>query len=316
MSKIIYMIYNLYGENSFLLNSDLKTQLNALSDKGFETIAYDFDFLKDACSGDRHEEILFKLKNSIDSIDLFNNKKAIIAKNFSDKMFLKAPLKQLFLSLEKVANDHDIFVFFISKSKIVFPKSISPKTKEYKTITNKQIDEALKEISLTNHVSLTTDAIELLKDVFENNLVAIQLEIEKLSNYKNKINSQDILDLINKPSASVKFAISNALSTLNQSHCLKTLLQELDAHTFDLLLFGSVVSYIRNAILIKEKNTLKKPGVKIHPFVEKTMSKFVNKFTLKELKNLYAQLYQDDLLIKKGKLSARLSLEMFISKNI
>ena len=310
------MIYNFYGENNFLIKNELQQQLQIFENNNFEIFVCDFDLPKESAQKENFEEILLKTKNNIDSIGLFCNKKVIVFKHFSDKVFTKTILKKLFCSLSKIQNSKDIIVFFTSKNKIAFDGKLLIKYKEHKSITPAQTESIIKTISKDNGVVLTKDAIDFLKNTFDGDLEIIELEIQKLSNYKKEINEQAILDLINKPNIAVKFALSNALNTLNKGTCIKTLLNELDAHTFDLLLFGSVVAYIRNAILIKEKQTLKQTGFKIHPFVEKTMSKFISKFTLKELKTLYAQLYQDDLLIKKGRLKASLSLELFISKNL
>lgn len=310
------MIYNFYGENNFLIKNELQSHLQVFQNNDFEIFVCDFDLSKEFAQKENFEDLLLKAKNNIDSIGLFCNKKIIVFKNFSDKVFTKAILKKLFCSLSKIQNSTDIIVFFTSKNKLVFDSKLLVKYKEYKTITPAQTESIIKTISKDNGIVLTKDAVDFLKNTFDGDLEIIELEIQKLSNYKKEINEQAILDLINKPNIAVKFALSNALNTLNKGNCIKTLLNELDAHTFDLLLFGSVVAYIRNAILIKEKQTLKQTGFKIHPFVEKTMGKFINKFSLKELKTLYAQLYQDDLLIKKGRLKASLSLELFISKNL
>lgn len=310
------MIYNFYGENNFLIKNELQSHLQVFQNNDFEIFVCDFDLSKEFAQKENFEDLLLKAKNNIDSIGLFCNKKIIVFKNFSDKVFTKTILKKLFCSLSKIQNNKDIVVFFTSKNKIAFDSKLLIKYKEHKAITPAQTESMIKIISKDNGVVLTKDAVDFLKNTFDGDLEIIELEIQKLSNYKKEINEQAILDLINKPNIAVKFALSNALNTLNKGNCIKTLLNELDAHTFDLLLFGSVVAYIRNAILIKEKQTLKQTGFKIHPFVEKTMGKFINKFSLKELKTLYAQLYQDDLLIKKGRLKASLSLELFISKNL
>ncbi len=312
------MIYNLFGENSFLLSLELKKQKSLFEKQGFDIFFIDFDLPENETKtpAEFFNQKLAKLKTALDSYNLFNNNKAVFVKNFNEKILPKPVLKKIMPSFERASEDKNSFLIFTSKTKQTLSKNTKIKFLEFKKSSPKEIDSFIKETAKQNNLTLSLKAIDFLKNNFTNNLEAIYFEIQKLSNYKQTIDEKDILALISKPNVSIDFAITNAFSTLNKVFCFKTLLNEINANTFDLLIFGSTISYLRNALLLKEKQLIKSSVFKIHPFVEKKMTPFINKFSDKELKLFYGQLYQYDLLIKKGRVDTSLCLKLFITKNI
>lgn len=51
----------------------------------------------------------------------------------------------------------------------------------------------------------------------------------------------------------------------------------------------------------------------MHRFVQQKLLPFVNSFSLKQLQLMLVELFKYDLKIKKGKINAMLSLELFIN---
>lgn len=308
------MIYNFFGKNDFLKNLFLQEEIKKYAKNNFEVFSYNFK--DDNINSEKTKEILLNFNNTIKAIGLFNNKKIIIAKNFNEKNLNKTELKNLLESFKTAAKSKDIFIILTTNQKITIIKSIINDFKEFEDIDAKKIDDFINKTSNNHNVKITKNGRSLLKTLFKNDLASIYFEIQKLSNYKPEIDEKDILSLINPTSNSINFAINNALNTLNKKTCCQMMFNEINANTHELLIFGSVISYIKNALLLKEKYQGKKSLFKIHPFVEKNMRSFVNNFSNKDLIKIYSQLFQYDLLIKKGKISTELALELFFVKNL
>ena len=70
------MIYSIYGKNEFLVSLKKEKFINDFKKQNIEIHVFDFD--------NSNNENFTQLKNSLDTLDLFSNKKAIIAKNIEE----------------------------------------------------------------------------------------------------------------------------------------------------------------------------------------------------------------------------------------
>lgn len=311
MSEII-MISTFFGENEFVLNLELQKKVQDLILKNSEIYRYSFDNQYDNSILD----ILSKIKNNIDTLDLFSNHKTLIIKNLNEKDVSKKDLKPLISSLEKIENDKNILVIFVNQKQLTFLPKLKIEKQEFKKFDKNDLSDFIQKISKENNVKLSLKAKSLLISFFGDNIGIIYNEIIKLSNYKPDIKDTDILDLIQEPNLSNIFGLTDAISQKNKPLAIKLLFQEYNSGTFDLMIFGTVVSQIRNSILIKEQKQSPSSKIDIHPYVQKKLSSFVNSFELKQLKTFYSKLFKYDRQIKKGKITAILALELFISEII
>jgi len=309
MSKIT-MIYSLFGENDFILNLELQKLVKDFQINKFEIYRYAFE------NNDISIDDIIKIKDNIDAQDLFCNKKAIIIKNLDEKNTTKKNLKPLIDSLSKIETLKDIIVVFANAKQPSFLAKLKFKKQEYKKLEKEKLNNFINEIAEENNVKLTAKAKNLLASFYSNNIGIIYNEIIKLSNYKPTIDDNDILDLIVEPNLSNIFSLTDAISAKNKPLAIKLLFKEYNAGTSDLLIFGTIISQIRNAILIKERQKTPSIKIEVHPFVQQKLKYFVNSFDIKQLKIMYSKLFKYDLQIKKGKIDAILALEIFITENI
>ena len=304
------MIHQLYGENDFVMNLELQKLVKDFQINNFEIYKYTFE------NEDTNVNKLAKIKNNIDTQDLFSNKKALIIRGLSEKTTTKKEQKPLIDSLQKIEASKEITIVFVTLKPLTFLSKLKTKKQEYKKLEKSNLDNFISEISKENDVKLSPKAKSLLVSFYGSNIGIIYNEIIKLSNYKKEIKDSDILDLITEPNLSNIFRLTDAISTKNKPLAIKLLLEEYNSGTFDLLIFGTIISQIRNAILIKEHQISPSTRIDIHPFVQQKLKYFVNSFDLKQLKIMYSKLFKYDLQIKKGKIDAILALEIFITEII
>ncbi len=311
------MIYSLFGTNDFVLNLELQKLVSDFKLKNFEIFKYDFSTIdEDSELKDNDNQKLINIKNTIDTQSLFSNSKVIIIRNLNDKTIPKKTLNPIIESLTKIENDRNVIVIFVTLKTLTAFLKLKLKKQEFKEFSDSSLQEFIDTVSQENNVKLTPKAKNLLISFFGKNIGIIYNEIIKLSSYKSNITDLDILDLIKEPNLSNIFALTDAISQKNKSQAVKLLLQEYNAGTFDLLIFGTIISQIRNAILMKEFETNRQHKLDIHPFIQSKLRSFVNSFDLKQLKLLYSKLFKYDLQIKKGKITAILALELFLVDSI
>ncbi len=325
------MIRSFYGKDTFSSWLELDKLINDFTLKQYDIYSYNFanynisDKDKSINNSEANTEsnvnesanknILNQLLNNLNSIDLFSKNKFIIIKYLDEKTLTKKDLDFLKISLQKIENDKNIEIAFLHdrKTKPNFLSKLKTKDTEFDDLTSKDLSTFIDKTSTTNNVKLTNQAKNLLISFFGDNIGALYNEIIKLSNYKPKIDENDILDLIKEPNIAKDFGLTNALAEKNKKLAIKLLWQEHDAGTPDLLIFGNIVNQIRNAIAIKEYRMSNKKHPTVHSFVQQKLLPFINSFELKQLKIMLTQLFQYDLKIKKGKMDTILALELFIS---
>lgn len=296
-----------------MLNLELQKLVYDFKLKNYEIFNYDFLILDDDSElKDIETQKLIDIKTNIDARGLFSNDKTIIIRNLNDKNISKKTLTPLLESLAKIENDKNVIVIFVTSKPLTSLTKLKTKNQEFKEFSSSAISTFIDNISKENNVKLSLKAKTLLISFFGANIGIVYNEIIKLSSYKPNITDTDILDLIKEPNLSNIFSLTDAISQKNKPLAVKLLLQEYDAGTFDLLIFGTIIAQIRNAILIKEFQTHHQPKLDIHPYVQTKLKSFVNSFDLKQLKLLYSKLFKYDLQIKKGKITAILALELFI----
>jgi len=326
------MIYSIFGTNDFKIILELDKLIDTFVLKNYQIYRYNFnnqtkdndniqedneDTQKEVEDlNNNQENILTTINHHLNIKDLFNSNKIIIIKYLKENDLPKKDYKFLQHSLEKIENDKNIITIFASKKPLKLLENLKTKKIECKKFETNQLNEFIEETAKTNNVKLTLKAKNLLISFFNNDIGIIYNEIIKLSNYKNNINDTDILDLIQEPNLSNIFSFTDAISARNKELAIKLLWQEYNSGTYDLMIYGIVISQIRNAILVKEQKKHPEIKIDVHPYVQKKLMPLVNNFELKQLKTMYAQLFKYDLQLKKGKINAILALELFIAKYI
>jgi len=330
------MIYSFFGDNNFLAILELEKLIADFKLKQREIYKYNFNMYdssddtkdknegsekptidnsktKEKVAGSPSDTLLNKIFYDLNFIDLFFNHKLIVIKYLNEKELAKKDLEFLKISLKKIESTSNVTVIFVNQKPLSLLSKLKVKKQEFTKLSSRDLSTFIDNTANNNNVSLTIRAKKLLTSFFSDDIGSLYNEIIKLSNYKPNIDDHDILALIKEPNLSNIFGLTDAIASKNKTLAIKLLWQEYNAGTFDLLIFGTIVNHIRNAILIKEYQKSPKTPIDVHRFVQQKLLPFVNSFSLKQLQLMIAELFKYDLQIKKGKISAILALELFIN---
>jgi len=307
------MIIILYGEDTFRLRQKLievikeyqakhKTGLNLMR---FKENNFDFD----------------KVRERIESISMFNEKKLITLENaLDDKSFSEEFLR--YIKKNKLKDNPEVVVVFYQESKSVNLPFIRQASmfEEFKPLLGNDLINWLKKQAGENKVNINSEVLRKLVAYVGNDLWQLNNELNKLGSYKagQVINEQDIDLLIKSKIDADIFKTLDALAKRDKKTAFRLLHEHLEQGESEIYLFSMFIYQIR--VLLKLKDLIEKgtsiydlPKVSgLHPFVVKKSSEQLNNFKLEQLKNIYKYLLKIELGLKKGRLDGSAALDLLV----
>lgn len=316
------MIIFLYGRDSYrgkqklfeIIESYKKTHKNGLSLSIF---------------GD--QKISFQdLKNQIQSISMFKEKKLAIVKNsLADKAFKEEFLKnkEFFLKTE------EIIVFFEDKelpsrdATASFLKDNASKIQEFEPLSGAKLKNWIKKEIEKYGVEADIAVIEKLSRDVGGDLWQMSNEIKKLANFKRKgkISIKDV-DLLVRPKAEADiFKTIDFIAKKDKKNAFLLIKKHLEKGESPFYIFTMINFQFRNLIMVKEKCKEGNPDspakislfakeLGIHPFVFRKAFYQSGYFQFEELKKIYQSLFRIDLATKTGEISPENALDIFIAQ--
>ncbi len=324
------MIILIHGDDQF--RSSLKTQELLTEYKLNNWDIYKFDILDSDNVVDLKE-----LKSVLETQGLFSSSRVILIKNWITKMTRrkkknedededteeevsdKSELKQIAEMLKDI-NSQDLVILLyegktIGNQKIL--QGLKFKIEEFPLIKGRVLAKWIEEEALNIGLKIDKSVADVLTVAFEGDTGAILNELKKLSLVGEKISLKEFLDLTRLPNNPIDFELSNAIADKNRKLALKALYKEIEAETIPVMIFGSIISQMRNLLIMKtlEGNSrISLASLGLHPFVIQKTRVLARKFTLEELQKAYKKLFQYDVQTKKGKIDSLLALELFINE--
>ena len=309
------MIIILYGEDTFRLRQKLievikeyqtkhKTGLNLTR---FKENNFDFD----------------KIRERIESISMFNEKKLITLENaLDDKSFSEEFLK--YIKKNKLKDNPEIVIVFYQESKSVNLPFIRQASmfEEFKPLLGNNLINWLKKQASENKVNINPEVLRKLVAYVGNDLWQLNNELNKLGSYKaeQSIDEQDIDLLIKSKVDADIFKTLDALAKRDKKTAFRLLHEHLEQGENEIYLFSMFIYQIR--VLLKLKDLIEKgtpfydlPKLSgLHPFVVKKSSEQLNNFKLEQLKNIYQYLLKIELGLKKGRLDGSAALDLLVAE--
>ena len=232
------MFYIVFGEQEFLVNRTIKK-----IEKKYNEIEY-FDF---------KEDDLNSIIKSISSYSLFEQKKLIEIKNFdlllkSDEELEKNKKSSEFISYLFNSSDNDIILIVLNK-KISHNKIYKKIYENGEIYENLQLSDDdwrkyIKQRFNKENIEIAEDAIEELIVRVEKDLTKFENEFNKLINYSNKINLNDIKILVSEPLEENSFLVLNYLINDNKIMALKKYNNLLKQNYETVVLISSIVTQL------------------------------------------------------------------------
>jgi DNA polymerase-3 subunit delta len=259
------------------------------------------------------------VQNFIDKtkqFSIFKEKKLIILFNF----FYNLELKKRFLEEEKkskfLTKIEDITVFYEEKEVsekdafFVFLKKHA-KCQEFKLLDGQKLKNWIEKEFSQYHSKISQKAIQKLIDFVGQDLWQLSNEIKKLASYKKdqKVELKDVQLLIRSKIEVDIFKTIDAIALKDKKRALFFLHKHLEKGDNPLYLLSMINFQFRNLLIIKDGGK-----TQLHPYVLKKNYSQAQKFTIKELEDIYQKIFQTDLDIKTGKLNPQIALNLFIAQ--
>ncbi len=315
------MVFFLYGVNTFLL----KRKLREIVDKYRSKYKSGFNFLKVEATEDGFSE----MKNKIETVSMFAEKKLIIVENLlSAKKLIQEKFQKYFEEKNIFEKEETVLIVVErgltdKKSKLfglLFRKAF--KKQEFSELPLAGVKKFIKEETEKFSIKITPEAIEKLIVFFGNDLWQISNELQKLSSYKEnkEITKEDIDNLCVSNINLNIFETIEAISKKDKRKALKLVSEHVEKGENEMKILSMINYQFRNILKIKSLIEEKKSFfqiqklTKLHPFVVKKTFPLAKNFSIDELKAIYKKILEVDFKIKTGKIEPKLAIEMFIEE--
>ena len=191
---------------------------------------------------------------------------------------------------------------------------------EFRPLNNKELSSWIVGEFKKFDKKITLDGLLCLINFIGNDLWRLSNEIKKLSIYKAQeryITKEDVKLLVKEKIENDIFRTIEAIASQNNKKALSFILKHLTNGDSPVYLLSMITYQFRNLLAIKELS--KKPLYDVratlkylHPFVVRKGYWQAKRFSLPQLKKIYAKLFKIDLFIKTGKIEPLEGLELLI----
>lgn len=200
-----------------------------------------------------------------------------------------------------------------------------PHSKEYTTLGSAELLEWVKREAKIHQIGITVDAAQLLVALTGGNMWQLSLEVHKLASLKlgqklDKIETQDVKNLVQGVFEDKIFAFMDAISQRERARALKLFNDSIQGgqsaeYIFSMILRQfRVLLQVKQAIELGQNQALMASDLKIHPFVVQKALGQARNFSLEALKNIYSRLVQIEYLWKTGQADVATSIDLLIVK--
>lgn len=316
------MIYFIYGQDSY--RSKRKLEEIILGYKKVHKSGLNLIYL------DVNKSDFKDFYSNLQTNSMFAEKKLIVLSNsFEDIKFQESFLE----NAKKLAEINDIIVVYEDKmpdKRTKFFKTLLKvaKAQEFSLLAPAMlkkwvVQEFEKNLpAQAGKIIINPDALELLVSSVKDDLWEMANEINKLSNYKKGfvIKKEDVELLVRPNIENDIFKTIDALVSKDKKQALSLLHKHLDKGDAPLYLLTMITYQLRNLLIIKELQDLKKPYATVvkssglHPFVAQKSYYLSQQFSMPQLKKIYQKIFQIDSDIKTGKVEAETALDLLLSE--
>lgn len=309
------MLILLYGEDSFRSRQKLKEIIEEYQTKHQSGL----NLARFAGNG----LTLDKIKEKIEAVSMFDEKKLIILENvFSNKSFQEDLFKYAKQNKLKENQDVIIIVFQEGKLSVSRIKNKLSMSEEFSPLPGPDLTNWVKKEFQRNRAEIGSGALRKLIVYVGNDLWQMTGEIGKLVSYKKgKEVREDDIDLLVKANLDTNiFKTLDALAQRDKKTALKLLHEHLEQGESEIYLFSMLAYQVRTLLKLKDLmergvpyySLAKKTG--LHPFVIKKSSQQLRNFTLEGLKKIYRRLSEIDFRIKNGLIDGLTALDLLVAE--
>lgn len=321
MKWVINMIYVLTGKERFMIDEkikDLKKEYQCNEDSMNYTVYY----------GDT--PCMEEVYDDYCTVPFFSEHKMIVLFRpafLTTKKGSKSEDEELYL-LKCIENQNDFVTFVIvndeedldNRKKVV--KKIKSDTKfiQYDKLSYFKLKEIARNAIRNKNCDINEEALELLLERTNGDMMLLSNECSKLSLYKEYIELDDVFNLVSRPIEDRVFELSAAIvkkdlaSMISVYRDLITLNQEPVA--LILMIANKMRALYQVKVLLRKGYTDKEitSMLSLNPYYFKKLKQEVFQYEIDELIHVIGKLHELDYGIKSGLVDKKLGLELFMLK--
>lgn len=189
------------------------------------------------------------------------------------------------------------------------------RVQEFKKLKDQPLKVWIKQELARHKARINESALGLFILFADDDLWRLSNELKKLASYSKNICEDEVKLLVRPKIESEIFRTIDSLAERDRPRALRFLDKHLEKGESPFYVFSMFIYQFRNLLSVKsaagEFIRLKKIG--LHPFVLKKTSLEASCFSLAELKNIYQKIFEMDLAIKTGQISADNGLRMLVA---
>lgn len=297
------MIILLYGKDTYRS----KQRLNELKQEFKNESGINERFL------DAKNLTFEELKNEVLGLSFFNEKKLIIVEN----VFLNKTLKEEIKEKGKDFLTSENIIIFYEQNKILKADLLYSFIRKKGTIEefNFLEEEELKNWVL-NEIEkeggmIEDSALNLLCEYAGNDLWRQKNEISKLIAFsKEKITEKEIKLLINIETELNIFNTVEAIANNDKGKAIRLIKKHLDKGESIFGILALISIQFKNMIIVKTAEDYRRTS--LSPFLQRKSFYQSEKFSLEDLKRIYAKIVEIDISVKTGKIDEKIAIETLI----
>ncbi|MFC1700833.1 DNA polymerase III subunit delta [Patescibacteria group bacterium] len=304
------MLILLYGEDDFRLGrklNEIVKEYKVKHSSGLDLAIFDNDLDFE------------KVREKIESISMFNEKKLIVLKN----IFGNLDFEEVFFGYSKkrkLKNNQDVIVVLYHSGKLAVSglKRKVSMSEEFKPLKGMELSNWIKKEIGNNNGIISNAGAQKLASFVGNDLWRANNEINKLLSYKinQEITLEDIDLLVGAKIDNNIFNTLDALANQDKKNAFKLLHKHLSQGENEIYLLTMFIYQIRNLLKLKDLiesgtpfySLANKSG--LHPFVVKKSSYVLRNFSLDQLKRIYHLLLEFELKLKSGRIDGLTALDL------
>jgi DNA polymerase-3 subunit delta len=327
------MIIFIYGEDSF--SSDIKLQ--SIKNKYIQASRHDINMVLIDCD-DKTNDFL-RIVKMVSAQPFLAQKRLIVIKNLLKRRhkYLQEKIHQI---LPNISKDIVVIVYesqVPDKRTKMFKYLIkNAKTQEFRKLPTDKlqnwiISEIQSKIDFTLVKTIKKNQIVDVINRSSNDMWQIASNIEKISLYlsgnHDVANYDEMERLISKKKEVSIFDLLDMIAGKKATDAMEYIGALIRSGENEIYILSMIVFQYRNILIIKDylelthSNTIDYQVIqeisrkaKINPYVIKKTLRIIDNYDIKELKKIYIMMLKYDLMIKTGKISPKIVLDMVVSR--
>ena len=321
-------IFLWFGDNNYEISQQTSFWADSFAKKYSDLNITKFD----STEIKNNSKFIGDLKNTLQVDSLFGANKFIVLKGFLSAKLSKEIEEVILHSLEKISES--FFVIFqeekapkktnkIYKLLAKIEKTGTTEIKEYICPKGSALIKWVIAKAKKYEVTLTPEVVNLLIAMVGNDLWQLDIEINKLANYKKdeKVTTEDINLLVKGKYNDDIFQLMDAISDKDKSKILKLMQDQLDSGANDMYLLTMLIRQFRIFLQVKElmeqgqtNQVMMAKDLSLHPYVVKKTTYYLRHFTFEELKKLYKKLLDFEISMKTKSIKFELLFSLLVAE--